>query len=323
MLGAASAIACIGATAASGGIGLAPAHGDPSRPVTEAYFVLDVAAGQTASDAVVVGNTANVPADLLVYAVDGVTGVTSGAVYANRGDPPHGAGAWITAEASSMTVAPTRRSTVAFTVRVPAGTAPGDHLAGLAFENAHPSTSVGALAVTTVTRSVIGILIHVPGPSAFHLHIDRVEIVQPLGGSGPSVVLTLGNGGGALGKPSLGITVDGPSGYHRFVYRQLDTVLPGDTIAYPVPLPDSLSPGDYRVEVTGAEDSLPSPVMLVSTVHFGYGVLGVQATRTPAEAAPGAAHSVGGPVWLTVSLVGAALAGLSVGVVLGRRLAQR
>jgi len=323
VVGAASATASVEAAAAGGGIGLAPAHGDPNRPVTEAYFDLDLAAGRSASDAVVVSNTASAPADLLAYAVDGVTGVTSGAVYANRGDPPHGAGAWITAAASSVTIAPAQRSTVAFTVRVPAGATSGDHLAGLAFENAHPSTSVGRLAVTTVTRSVIGILVHVPGPSAFHLHIDRAEILQASGSTAPSVVLTVGNDGTALGKPSLATTLDGPSGYHRFLYRQLDTILPGDTIAYPVALPDSLVPGDYRVNVSGAEDSMASPVMLVSTVHLGYGVLGVAATRSPAVAAPSAPRSDGVPVWLMASLIAATLAGLVVGAVLGHRLPRR
>jgi Bacterial protein of unknown function (DUF916) len=309
-------------SAATGGIGVAPAHSDPSRPVTQAYFALEVSPGGNASDAVVVSNTASAPANVLVYAVDGVTGATSGAVYANRGDPVHRAGAWITVAASSITVPAESRSTVAFTVRVPAGTASGDHLAGIAFENAHPSTSAGRLAVTTVSRSVIGILVHVPGPSTFHLHIDRAQIVQQPGG-GPEVVLTLGNDGTVIGKPSLALTVYGPSGYQRFVYRELDTLLPGDTIPYPVPLPDSLAGGDYRVEVSGAEASMPAPVSLFSTVRVGYGVLGVAATRSPTVADSPASHSDGVPLWLIAPLVAASLAGVAVGAVLGRGLAHR
>ena len=311
-----------GSAATGGGIGLAPAHGDPSRPVTEAYFVLDIPPGQSRSDAVLVSNTATVPADLLVDAVDGITGVTSGAVYANRADSAHGAGAWITAAVSSITVAPVSRSTVAFTVRVPAGTPPGDHLAGLAFENAHPSTSRGSLAVTTVTRSVIGILVRVPGPSSFHLHIDRAQIQQQPGGGGQSVVVTVGNDGSALGKPILAVSVDGPSGYRRFLYRQLDTILPGDTIPYPVALPDNLAPGDYRLDVSGAAESMQSAVVLTSTEHFGSGVLGVQATRSPTSAVSPAAHGDGVPAWLILSLVAAAVGGAA-GAALAWRLARR
>jgi hypothetical protein len=75
--------------------------------------------------------------------------------------------------------------------------------------------------------------------------------------------------------------------------------------------------------VSGAEDSMASPVMLVSTVHLGYGVLGAAATRSPAEAAPSASRSDGVPVWLIASLVAATLAGLAVGAALGHRLARR
>lgn len=313
----------IGSAATVGGIGVAPAHSDPTRPVTEAYFVLDIAPGQSHSDAVLVSNTASVPADVLVDAVDGVTGVTSGAVYANRADSAHGAGAWITAAVSSITVAAAGRSTVAFTVRVPAGTAPGDHLAGLAFENAHPSTSQGRLAVTTVTRSVIGILVRVPGPTSFHLHLDRAQIQQQPGGGGQSVVVTLGNDGSALGKPTLAVTVVGPSGYRRFLYHQLDTILPGDTIPYPVALPDNLAPGDYRLEVSGAEETMQSAVTLTSTGHYGSGVLGVQATRSPAIAASPAAHRDGVLAWLILSLFAAAVAGGAAGAALAWRLARR
>jgi hypothetical protein len=318
-----TATRAVGSAATAGGIGLAPAHGDPSRPVTEAYFVLDVDPGQSRSDAVLVSNTAGVPTDVLVDAVDGITGVTSGAVYANRADPAHGAGAWITAALSSITIAAASRSTVAFTVRVPVGTAPGDHLAGLAFENAHPSTSRGRLAVTTVTRSVIGILVRIPGPSSFHLHIDRAQIQQQPGGSGQSVVVTLGNDGAALGKPALAVSVDGPSGYRRFFYRQLDTILPGDTIPYPVALPDNLAPGDYRLEVSGAEETLPSPVTLTSTVHFAFGVLGAEATRSPTIVASPAARWVGVPVWVILSLLAATIAGGAAGAAVTWRLARR
>ena len=304
-----------------GGIGLAPAHPDASRPVTESYFVLDVAAGQSSSDAVLVSNTAGTPAEVQVDAVDGVTGVTSGAVYGNRGAPVQRAGAWITPEVASTTVGAQSRSTVGFTVRVPAGATPGDHLAGLAFEHAHPSTAVGRLAVTTVTRSVIGILVHVPGPSSFHLHIDRAQILREPSGSGPSVVLTLGNDGTTLGKPSVAITVDGPSGYHRFLYRELDTVLPGDTIPYPVALEESLGPGDYRIAVMASEDTIPSPVRLVSTVQLGYGVLGVQATRSPTTDVSPTSNPL--PVWLIMSLVAAAVAGGAGGAALTWRLAHR
>jgi hypothetical protein len=312
------------AAPSAGGVGLAPAHVDPNNSASRAYFILDGAPGQRKSDAVVVTNTADTATDLLVNAVDGVTGVTSGAVYANRQDPVRRAGAWVTPASSTVTVPPkSRTTTVAFTLQVPADATPGDHLAGLAFENAHPATTSGNLAVTTVTRSVIGVLVHVPGPAFFHLHVDRAEIQETPGAGGPSVLVTLGNDGGMLGKPTINVTLSGPAGYHQSLVRQLDTILPGDTIPFPVPWPESLARGDYQISVSGSEPTMSTPMILAASVHLASKVLAAQATAPSAAAAAPASSSGGIPVWLIAALLGTAILGAGGGSALAWRLARR
>jgi hypothetical protein len=213
---------------------------------------------------------------------------------------------------------------VAFTVQVPSDAAPGDHLAGLAFENAHPSTAGGNFAVTTVTRSVIGILVHVPGQASFHLHLDGAQIQDLAGGSGPSVVVTLGDDGGALGKPRISVTLDGPAGYHRTQDRLLDTILPGDTIPFPLLWPETLARGDYRVSVTGSEPGMAAPVVLSTSVRLASQVLGAQATASASGvvAASPPSPSGGFPAWLIAPLLGTTLVGGVVGAILARRLGR-
>ena len=85
------------ATAARlGAFSVRPAEFNAADPVTRAYFKLHLRPGSTYSGNVVVHNAAATPVTLYVYPVDGLTGVTSGAVYGNRHVQLHGAGRWLT-----------------------------------------------------------------------------------------------------------------------------------------------------------------------------------------------------------------------------------
>src|SRR5262249_37477636 len=64
-----------------------PGHYDAADPASRAYFKRVVARGGTFSDTVVLANSGHDPLTLLVNAVDGLTGQTSGSVYANRDVP--------------------------------------------------------------------------------------------------------------------------------------------------------------------------------------------------------------------------------------------
>jgi hypothetical protein len=309
------------ASPAIGGIGLAPSHSDPSNPETRAFFVHSLAPGQSFSDSVIVTNTGMSAVDLHVSAVDGLTGVTSGAVYANRQDPVRRWAAWVTPQVTELTVAPQSRTPVAFTVKAPSDATPGDHLAGLAFENAHPPTGGGTIAVTAVTRSVIAVLTQVQGPASFHLHLDQVNFAPLPADQQASVLITLGNDGGVLGKPELQVAVAGPNGYQRTVSRRLDTVLPGDTIAYPLPWPEPLAAGTYHVIVDGGAPGMASPADLSSTVTLASALVG---PAPIADRVTTAAHEAGGTSWwLIPAVLGALVLGGGGGAVLTWRLARR
>src|SRR5581483_5426648 len=145
------------------GIALRPAHADPNDVSTKAYFKPTVAPGETFSDQVIVSNTGDAPVNLVVSGVDGLTAPTSGAVYGNRQDPVKRAGAWVSAATGTVTVAPHSELPVNFTVKVPKDAGAGDHLAGIAFEDAQPTQAGGNFAVTQVVRAVMGVQIQVPG----------------------------------------------------------------------------------------------------------------------------------------------------------------
>ena len=235
--------------AAVGGLGVRPAHSDPADPATKAYFKPVIAPGGTFSDAVTVTNSSDAPMTLFVTPVDGLTSTGSGAVYANRQDPVEKAGRWVAPATGTVTVPPQGSLDVPFTVRVPGTAVPGDHLAGIAVEDAHPHSSGGTFSVTEIIRAVVGIQIQVPGAAAFTMTAGTPSLAKLPGTSNAAVTIPLVNTGGLLGKPALTVSLAG-DGYSRTVTRALDTVLPGDHIDYPFVWPDDVRSGSYAISVS-------------------------------------------------------------------------
>jgi hypothetical protein len=300
-----------GAEAATiGGFGARPAHFNPSNPATRAYFIRTVRRGGSFTDQVVVTNTAPKPVTLRVYPVDGLTGATSGVVYGNRGVALHGPGQWITPAVRLVTVPANSQTTVGFTVNAPTTAAVGQHLGGLALEDVSAGKSGGRFSVTEVLRTVVGIELTVPGPSLTHLALESFSIAPIQGTTYPSVVVNLANTGTILCKPRLSIALTGPNGVQRAT-RQLDTVLPGDSIPYPFVWQHSLAAGNYSASIT-ATGCGPRQVL------HGSASLGAKLVNSTVPAADTRPSSGGSTIpWWPIALVG--FGGIVVGTVFGRR----
>jgi hypothetical protein len=313
----------------SAGFSASPATVDPNDPLTRSYFRPVVTPGSTVGEGVIVADTGDAPVDLYVYPVDGLTGTTSGTVYGNRSDPRQKAGLWLTAGASTLTLQPHQRQLLLFVIKVPADATPGDHVAGIAFENAHPSTGTG-IAVTEVIREVLGVQMRVPGPSGFHLHLASVGFSVPPAAPAASVVVRLGDDGNRLGQPVLNVTLHGPNGFTDQITRQLDTLLPGDTIDYPIVWPHPLPAGAYSFTVS--QVGAPG-VVLTGTAQLSSAQPGLpKTTLAPAGPAPSPAlgqppvathsSSTSGPWLLLIAFLGGAVvfaAGAFTAVGLARR----
>ena len=300
-----------GAEAATiGGFGARPAHFNPSNPATRSYFIRRVPRGGSFNDQVVVTNTAAKPVTLRVYPVDGLTGATSGVVYGNRGVALHGAGQWVTPAVRLVTVPANSQTSVAFTAKVPATATVGQHLAGLALEDVNAGKSGGRFSVTEVLRTVVGIEVTVPGPSLEHLALESFSIAPIQGTTYPSVVVHLANTGTILCKPHLLIALNGPNGAQRAT-RQLDTVLPGDSIPYPFVWTHSLAAGNYDASIT-ATGCGPRQVL------HGNASLGAKLVNSTVPAAETRQPTGGSTIpWWPIALVG--FGGIVVGTLFGRR----
>ena len=307
------AIAAPAASQAAGALtfSVRPGHYDPADPATRAYFKRQVAPGQSFADDVIVTNGGSAPLTLRVYPVDGLTGQTSGAVYANRGQRRRKAGAWIRTSVSSVVVPAHAEATIHFVGVVPVGTAPGDHLAGIAFQNAHVTTSRGSFRVREILREVVGVLIRVPGPARARLRLGPMSLRTLPGTRLGSVVVGIADVGRLLCKPTLSVTLAAPGRRLRLT-RRLDTILPGDRIAYPLILRHALKPSAYLIR--GRASCASSTARKTARVVLGARLAGAADTRAPAAvAASGIGHSSSTP-WAAIGLVGLGALGVGVGV---------
>lgn len=298
--------------ASIGGFSVRPARFNPGDAQTRAFFKPVVSAGRRFGDAVVVTNPGSAPVELDVYGVDGVTGVTSGAVYANRSDPLRGAGAWIRPSVTQLTVRPHTERQVTFTVDVPRSAAPGDHLAGIAIEGASPQRSAGKFSVTVVVRAVVGVLITVRGSAQPQLQLKGISLAPLPGTRVPSAVIALANTGGKLCKPTLEVTLSQSSAPAQTVTRQLDTILPGDEIRYPMQWSQPLAAGAYTATVLASHCG--SPRTLSAGIDLGHAITGNPAVSQAAALRP---QSTSGTPWWLFAVVGGG--GVGAGLALSRR----
>jgi LPXTG-motif cell wall-anchored protein len=310
-----AAIAAHGASAAPslGGfdVRVAPTHRTAAPP---SYFKLTMPAGRSAMRHVVVGNGTRRAMRFFVSPVDGLTGQTSGAVYANRQDRVRKAARWLTPAARTLELAAGRHARVGFTVRVPAGTPAGQYLAGMAVEDATPQVSAArpGFQVKQVRRTVVGVLVTVPGQQRFQPRLTGLDIKELPGPHAASVQVGLANGGHKLAKPRLEVALVGPDAYRRTLSRRLDTVLPGDAITYPYAWADSLASGRYDVTATLSGDG--RTVTRHAVVQLGSDLRGT-------AAAPRTVNTGRGTPWaLLAGVLGAGLLG---GLALRRRPSER
>ncbi len=297
------------------GFGVRPIkrHGDELAP---SYFKLTVKPGDTRQEAVVVSNSSDGPIEFLVDGVDGLTGTTSGVVYSNRDDRHLETSRWLRPSERRIVLAPGSSEKFHFTIRVPRDARAGDHLAGLAFQDVNEKASKSRMSVKQVLRVVMGVQLTVAGGSAAQIELGALKIVPLPGTQVPSVVLDLRNKGEVLCKPKARVVLTGPDGAPIAAEQQLDTILPGDEIAYPLPFKGKLAAGTYRAEAAidgcGAHQRADVSATLASSLS---------GTTPMANPAPTVAAASPVPVGLLagVGMAGLAGGGLSVFWALRRR----
>ncbi len=316
LLLAGTATAGAAATPLGNGFNVRPDAGaDEAR--APSYFTLNAEPGAVLDRRVLVSNGSDKIQRYRLDPVDGLTGVTSGTVYANRDDRNDATAEWLTPSVRQVTLAPGESRRIPFRVRVPETARPGDHVGGLAFQDSVETTAKSNLSVTQVVRIVVGVRIIVPGGSPGPVTVGKARIQALPGTSVASVELPLENTGERLCRPDLRVVLTSEDGKEDVVERTLDTVLPGARIAYPLAWPRTIKPGTYGVSASVSGCGAPQESTGSATLRDGL----VGTDQAPKAAPPSTVVKQQGglPAWAIAAIAGGALL-LGLAPTIARRL---
>ena len=266
---------------------LAPVYYDSNEPDTQAYFIFDAAPERVIHSQVRITNTGTAAGTARLYAVDATTGQTSGTVYRSSQDARQEVGAWLTLDAATVTLAPGAARVVSFSLLVPEGARPGQHVGGIVAEPdiQMASNPQSAFQVNVQNLTIVGVLVNLPGERVDRLEASGVSV----GGRNDYQTLTVGlsNAGNSLLKPYGELTVDDAHGKQLYqLSLKLDTLLPMTSIEYPVYLSGpALVPGAYTVRLMLEYGDPPQTLVYTTSLKVDKQqvtqVFGAHRTTTP------------------------------------------
>lgn len=215
------------------------------------YFLLDARPGDVVAQSLDVRNDSAQRLELQLAAVDAVTGSLGGASYGLGSEEATRTGAWIDLDRTSLTLEPGASAVVPFTVAVPADARSGEHLAGISVsppeDRATPDATASGeagVSVDVATRRVVAVQVNLPEPATPELVIDGVTAAaRP---DGLYLEIAISHTGTALTKGTGVITVPDDDFEHEF---NIDTFVPGTSIAYPVAWSPDAADGEHPTQV--------------------------------------------------------------------------
>ncbi|WP_299541870.1 WxL protein peptidoglycan domain-containing protein [uncultured Streptomyces sp.] len=206
-------------------------------------FAYGVNPGSTTKDAMVVTNGGATPLTLAVYASDGYTTDKGQLDLLTREKESKAVGAWVRPARDSVTVAPGKSAEVPFTVTVPRGAAPGDHVGGLLTSLKQADDTEG---IAVDRRLGIRVEVRVSGALRPSLAVEDVHLgydgsANPFARGRATVTYTLHNTGNALLSGTQQVSLSGPFGLFEASAGEIATppeLLPGERWTVTVPVRD-------------------------------------------------------------------------------------
>ncbi|HEU5318836.1 MAG TPA: DUF916 domain-containing protein [Chloroflexota bacterium] len=287
------------------------------RPVDEAgsplpgpgYFTVTAQPGETVTLHVLVSNAGSAPATVVLQPVDASSSTGGGVAYNLPEQPVRGVGAWVELPQTSLMLEPGRATLVPFQVRVPAGTGTGEHVGGLtAFVPTEGGGSAVAgsqpgqqFSVRVQTRTVVAVVVNVPGVRETRLAVSGVEVERRPDAA--YLVIRVRNTGNTLAKGQGTVLVNRAGDTTPLISGPiaLETTVPGTETTFPIQWTRDLPAGRYQARVelswdgggTTWEDAVTVAPLAAATARPGAGPIFV-ATPDPRAAGAAGAERVSG-----------------------------
>jgi hypothetical protein len=244
----------------------------PASGASGSYFDLTARPGvPVAAGTVEVRSTVRRPLTVLIDPVGSLTSSTLGSAYKIRGGTT-GSAAWSDVGPRRVLLAPRGTRVIPISVAVPDGTRAGDYLSGVSVQAlTKPRTQrvKGNVAIASVQRYAVGLLVRVPGPRTPLIRLTHAIVKREPAGT-TFYVFGRNAGNSVLQNVSGNILIT--RGKHVVARTQVGpgTFVSGTSIAYPVLAP-SEQPREgtaYRVRATMHYG--PRVARLDQYVRFGH-----------------------------------------------------
>jgi len=217
-------------TGGQSGFGISPSQ-LPSG-AARSYFTESVTPGHSGVDTAEIANRGTASLTLAISASTGITAVNSGSSYDDSFKPCVGAGCWVSGLPTTVTLSPGETTALPFTVVVPAGTRPGQYLAGI---TAKPAVAPAPVTVGSNGRSsaqviitdevTVGVAVNVGDPTQFASNLRIDTMTSGAVATLPRLFVHIHNGGQTFLK-SHGTATCTDNGHHVTFPVTSDTVLP-------------------------------------------------------------------------------------------------
>src|ERR1017187_10530687 len=225
----------------NGEFGLTPAPASDGRAAP--YFMITVAAGGSATDIALISNLGKTAEQLKVSRATGVTAANGGSAFSRSFQGCSGPGCWVSGLPREVSLPVGTGEKLLFMVRVPAGTPPGQYLAGLTAEPAvlPHSVQVGSNGKATaraiiIERVTVGVAVTVGSLSGMTTRLRIPGVSGEAIGSTARLNIELANTGQTFthGTGKASCTAAGRS---RSFAVHASTVLPHDQAVIAVNAP--------------------------------------------------------------------------------------
>lgn len=222
------------------------------RPVGQAeakFFDIQAAPGDERVLQVALQNLGSQPVRARTYAAAAYTIINGGFGIRLAEEPATGTATWLAYPTEVLDLDPGETVIRDVTLRVPADARAGEHIAGLAIENADPIRGSGGVALDQVVRKAIAVLVTTPGP--IEAKLDIVSGGHLLVGERSVVAVALRNPGNVRLRPTGTVAVSDEAG--REVARKpvtMDSFYAGTDTRLEVPLDERLAVGRYTIAVS-------------------------------------------------------------------------
>lgn len=236
------------------GLGIIPAVTDYDDPMGS-WFVYELKPGEVVNDQVAVINLYEEPVVVDLDSVDATTTKEGAFSLKEKAEAYESVGGWVTGLPESLSLQSQERRILDFSLKVPEGTEPGDHLGGLVVQKT--ATGSAESQISVVGRTGVRIYVTVPGEVKKEVKVTELTFNK----KSKKLKLSLKNTGNVrLDNLLVKLNLKSKWGWppaSRASYPQASIMLPGKEISLELPWENTkpiLGLFDLEVELVFADD---------------------------------------------------------------------